>query len=347
MISLKKPINITNIIEEIYSEYVNTDYPWIIGYSGGKDSSTVLKLVFQALKDLKTYHKPITLLYCDTGVEIPIVNNYVKSTLKQFECECKKHNIPIKIKIATPKLNNSYFVKIIGRGYPSPTNKFRWCTNRLRITPVKEVIENTYKNKKTVVLLGVRNGESTERTKTIANHKTDSKYLRQSSNNNALIYSPILNFSTSDIWEFLANETEPFSINGKSLNKLYQKASALKKQTDIYDLSYGDARFGCWACTVIRKDKAVTNLILDGHHELLPLLNFRNWLMTIRDDKKYRQNKRRNGQNGMGPFTLEARKIILEQLLKAQKESGLSLITNKEIKLIKELWEKDKGDYRS
>ena len=153
----KTPSKDKLVLEIIIEEYQKNDIPWFIGYSGGKDSSSMLKLVFNALKKIEIFHKPVTVLYCDTGVENPIVTTYVYETFDKLKSECKKHNIPLEFKILKPKLNDRFFVKVIGRGYPTPTNIFRWCTDKLRINPVKQLID---KNDKAIILLGIRNSES-------------------------------------------------------------------------------------------------------------------------------------------------------------------------------------------
>lgn len=333
---------VLKIKEQLLNEYLKDDRPWIIGYSGGKDSSAVVKILYQALLELDNYHKSITILNCDTGVEIPVVQDYVKKTLINVQQSFELQSIPIKIVYAKPLIKNSFFVKVIGYGYPPPTNIFRWCTDRLRINPVKETIDSFNKNKNAVVLLGVRKGESKERNKIIDKYYLGNNYLKQVNNNNVLVYAPLLKFSTNEIWKFLSNEVEPNCIDGIILNNLYQKASDTgPSREDFYDLSCGDARFGCWTCTVIRKDKAVQNLIKEGYDYLIPLFEFRNWLQELREKKTLRYKLRRNGQKGPGPFTLKAREYILNRLLKVESETGLSLITNEEIEYIKDIWQKD------
>ena len=43
-------------LEDIHSEiqdvYLNYPYPWVIGYSGGKDSTTTLQLIWYAISEL-------------------------------------------------------------------------------------------------------------------------------------------------------------------------------------------------------------------------------------------------------------------------------------------------------
>lgn len=111
----------------------------------------------------------------------------------------------------------------------------------------------------------------------------------------------------------------------------------------------GNSRFGCWVCTVVKEDKSLNGFIKSGHRELIPLAEFRSWLISIRDIKEYREKKRRNGtvyrdkqgNMGFGPFNWKARKMILKRLLETQKIMGYELITIEELKAIDEIWDQE------
>ncbi|AXY73640.1 phosphoadenosine phosphosulfate reductase [Paraflavitalea soli] len=324
----------------IKKEYFKDDRPWYLGYSGGKDSSALLTLVFNALIEIPVHHKEINIIYCDTGVEIPTVSIYVKNTIAALEIESNKFNLPIKFNIVKPKLDDRYFVKVIGRGYPPPTNIFRWCTDRLRINPVKSIINQ---QEKSTVLLGVRMGESAERDKTIKKYNTNSKYyLNQGTSTKTKIFSPIVNYSLKDIWSTLKHNAFPSSIDHSIIGQIYKDAG---NECPVYKETKGTpcgkGRFGCWTCTVVRKDKSVESMITNGHNSLDELFKFRNWLIEFRDNPKYRCTVRRNGDSGRGPITLTGRKIILDKLLYAQQMSNLKLIEDHEIKRIYQLWKVD------
>lgn len=330
-------------IDVIQQNYLMSPFPWILGFSGGKDSSALLKLLFVALQRMDKRPKPVTVLYCDTGVEIPIVRSLALKTLNGIAKEAKLNDIPVLVKIVYPGMKNRFFVKVIGRGYPPPTNKFRWCTDRLRINPVKRFLNDEIDGK-SIVLLGIRRGESLERDKTISRHKMKEKYyFRQSENPNAEIFSPIVEYSTEDIWTTLVVLSEPQSININRLLKLYKDASGeCPIIRDPKGIPCGKGRFGCWTCTVVRRDRAVESMTNRGYNQMIPLLNFRNWLMEIRENTSYRCRTHRNNKPGLGPFTLTARKEILKRLFKTQTQSQLKLITEEELNLIYEFWEEDK-----
>lgn len=325
-------------IDLIKGEYTSSNAPWLLGFSGGKDSTALLSLLYKSLMELENPLKPVKIVYCDTGVEIPIFSSLVNMTFDALKNEAKSNNIPIEPLIVTPRLDDRYFVKVIGRGYATPSNKFRWCTDRLRVKPLKDTLKS--KNASFTVLLGVRKGESAERDNVISEHKTTNKYyLKQSNNTNASIFSPIIEYTVDDVWRTILDSEFPRSIRKEELKLYYEYID--EGNVDISDRLNGKGRFGCWTCTVVRKDKAMKSLINNGFTELQPLYNYRNWLMDIRDDSACRCSKRRNGAAGLGPFTLLARKEMLNRLLIVEKESGYNLITNEEIDRIKCLWEED------
>jgi DNA sulfur modification protein DndC len=316
--------------------------PWVIGFSGGKDSSCVVKLVYWALLNLPQRESEVTILYCDTGVEIPPVRTFVWQTLTGLAIEAKKDGIPLNCQIAAPSLNDRFFFKIIGRGYVPPTNKFRWCTDRLRIQPVQSFLKKTIGERKLVVL-GLRKGESTERDKTIAKHQTDkTSFSLQSGFAKTTIYSPILEYSVDDVWSVLSLNSPPTSIDSNRLLRLYRHANGECPMIRSPDSSpCAGSRFGCWTCTVVRRDKAMEGLIDAGYDVLRPLLNFRNWLAGIREDSDLRWRTRRNGAPGRGPFTVKARRTILRRLLAVQRTVGFQLITDQEIVAIRHEWKAD------
>ncbi len=328
-------------IEKIQSEYKKDNSKWILSFSGGKDSSALLKLTYLALHNLKTKFKPITVVYCDSGVEIPIVNSLIKKTLYKLSIEAKEYGNPINTRIVYPFLKDRYFSKVIGRGYPPPTNKFRWCTDRLRIKPINNLFKNVEGKK--IILLGIRKDESFERNKKILRHQTnDNYYLKQVNNRKAVIFSPIINFTVKDVWHTIKYWKLPKSINIEKLQIFYETANCKKSVNhNKNNLINNKIRLGCWTCTVIRQDKAVANLIAMGYKSLKPLLKFRNWLAEIRNNPNFRCKWRRNGEKGLGPFTIYARKEILNKLLQAQSNTCWKLIDDKEIEYIKEQWKLD------
>ena len=329
-------------VELVANEYSRATTPWVVGFSGGKDSSLVVKIFFEALSRIRQRRTMVNVVYCDTGVEIPVVAAYVTKTLKRMEYEAKANNLPIRCHVAKPLLSDTFFVRLIGRGYAPPTNKFRWCTDKLRIHPIQRLMD-TISNDEGIVVLGVRQEESEERKRILTRHATKAEfYYRQSSSQNRRLFCPIVDLSTASVWEGLFSLPRPLAISAHELGRLYKQASGeCPVVRETKGSPCGQGRFGCWTCTVVRQDKAVQGLIREGYTNLRPLLEFRDWLLEIRDDIAYRCTVRRNGRPGLGPFRVSARKVLLRKLLAAQRRSGLKLVKEAEIKKIRSLWSLD------
>ncbi|TWE05939.1 DNA sulfur modification protein DndC [Pseudomonas sp. AG1028] len=330
-----------NAIEAIRDYFCENEIPWIVGFSGGKDSSLVIKLIFSALKDLpRIYKKPIHVFYCDTGVEIPVLDGYIKKTLREVKSEGIRIGLDISVDAIRPLLKDRYFVKVLGRGYPPPSNKFRWCTDRLRIDPIQNALRKVVATGESIVVLGARYNESIERDRILSRNSKGRPHLfKQSGRDATTLFCPISEFDTDDVWLGLAEGSDIECIDLSVISNLYKSISGecpIIRLPNTNPCSKG--RFGCWTCTVIRQDKATTNLIASGYVQLAPLLEFRNWMVGIRDDVKFRCTIRRNGMPGLGPFRLSARKELYTKLLAAEAQSGFKLISPEEVNEINKLW---------
>jgi DNA sulfur modification protein DndC len=333
---------VRDAIERLAHAYTADTEPWVVGFSGGKDSSCVLKLLFHALRSVHNYHKPVTVVYCDTGVEIPHASRLALRVLEEYRAEAATAALPISIRVLSPALQDRFFVKVIGRGYPPPTDKFRWCTDRLRVQPITRLmVDRTYSA--CVVVIGVRENESTTRRATLDKHRVQDPYWRKQSNGaGRRLFVPIINFTVLDVWQTLLLIPTPYSIPGSVIADLYANASGecptIREPTAA---PCGKARFGCWTCTVAKGGTTLKNLIDAGEIQLRSLLEFRLWLDKYRYNPRYRWKRRRNGQRGLGPMTMKWRRMALEKLLSAQERSGFSLVSADEIEAIRREWDKD------
>ena len=351
------------LIDEIKYVYQSDNRPWVIGYSGGKDSTTVVELVYKMLQGLSDSErtKNVYIVSSDTLIENPLIKIYLSKMNDLLGEAAEKENLPIKSCMVAPPANNSFWANVIGRGFPTPrmNGTFRWCTDRLKINPSGEFIQHVIKNegKEVVVLLGVRKAESIARKRRIEGREIANRLLnRHETIQDAYVYNPIVELTTEDVWDVLLRFNggkTPWGSDNSELVSLYADAdsgecpfagvSKIEGQTQ----SCGNSRFGCWVCTVVKEDKSLNGFIKSGHRELIPLAEFRSWLMSIRDEDEYREKKRRNGtvyetkdgNMGYGPFTWKARKIILEKLIKTQIEMNYPLITIEELKAIDEIWD--------
>jgi putative sulfurtransferase DndC len=361
-----------SIIQEIMTVYKHDERPWLIGYSGGKDSTLLVSLVYEAIKRLKLAEsklsKKIYVITSDTMVENPIVKKYMHFSSESINRAADKNHddLPIEAHIIYPEPEQTFWSRIIGLGYPTPEPPgFRWCTDRLKIMPMNKFVNDRIKeNGQIVILLGVRKGESTTRLKTITAREIEGKLLNLHNDiPNAYVYNPITEVPNELVWEFLLKDkcVSPWGTDMKYLFNLYQGENMGEEQSVLGEVDRdkipvtGNSRFGCWCCTMVKEDKSLQNFINkstgDEVRILTALRDFRYWLLEIRESRIYRDNKRRNGSVykkadgsfGLGPFTLEARKMILKRLLMLESEIGLELITMDELKVIDKMWDEE-GD---
>ncbi|MBY6036640.1 DNA phosphorothioation system sulfurtransferase DndC [Fictibacillus nanhaiensis] len=292
--------------KQIQEVYLSDDRPWVVGYSGGKDSTVVAQLVFDALSELphEKLHKKIYVISSDTLVETPLIISSINSTLHRIQEKALEAGLPIETHKVKPAPEKSFWANIIGKGYPSPNQKFRWCTDRLKIDPANQFItDKVSKFGEVIMVLGVRDDESATRANVMKSHTVEGKILmRHSTLSNAFVYAPIRNFELDDVWNYLLNNESPWGDDNFALHKLYQDSSSgecplvVDKTVKESAGSCGNSRFGCWVCTVVTEDKALNGFIESGEDWMRPLLEFRNWLAEIRDVRTYRQKYRMNGQ---------------------------------------------------
>ncbi len=349
-----------DIIEEMTYVYKHDNRPWLIGYSGGKDSSMLVSLVVEMVMRLQENQrtKKIFIVTSDTGVENPIVKNYMHSSSDKINEFSGKFNANIRADIIYPDIAQSFWSLVIGLGYPTPEPPgFRWCTERLKILPM-----NRYTNDiiaeygEVVLLLGVRKAESLTRKRSITSREIEGKLLVPHSDiSKAYIYNPLTEIKNELVWEYLLkdNGVSSWGVDMKYLFSLYQGENLGEEQSVIGQVDKdkipvtGNSRFGCWCCTIVKVDKSLQRFIDNGSKELEPLRDFRDWLVSIRQNPEFRDHKRRNGkvyqkangEYGFGPFKLSARQEILKRLLILQRDTGFELITNEELKMIDTLWD--------
>lgn len=351
-----------NIIEEMRVVYLHDSRPWMIGFSGGKDSTLLCCLLFEMLKRLpkNTNYKKVYIVSSDTMVENPIVKSYMHDVSNKMNIVGSKYNVTAKI--IYPKVEETFWSKVIGLGYPTPEAPgFRWCTDRLKIHPMNDFTINTIKNNgEVVLLLGVRKAESSYRAQNIKNREIAGKLLIPHNDiENAYVYNPLTEIPNEIVWEYLLKDEgeTPWHSSNKYLFSLYQGENLGEESSVIGEIDKdkipvtGNSRFGCWICTMVKEDKSLLNFIDKGAKELIPLRDFRNWLLQIRNDSSMRDTKRRNGsvyqksngELGLGPFNMDGRATILEKLLELEEKTQLELITLEELKYIDRVWDEE-GD---
>ena len=100
-------------------------------YSGGKDSTTTLQLVWYALAELPEVKrtKPVFVISSDTLVETPVIVDYITTTHERINKVAVEKKMPFKAFILKPRIPDSFWVNLIGKGYPAPVRNFAGAPN--------------------------------------------------------------------------------------------------------------------------------------------------------------------------------------------------------------------------
>ncbi|MCP2262028.1 DNA sulfur modification protein DndC [Streptoalloteichus tenebrarius] len=356
---------VAELAEEIRELYTADEVPWVVGYSGGKDSTAVLQLVWLALKDLPAVQrtKPVHVISTDTLVENPVVSAWVSQSLDRMGIAAQEQGLPIESHKLIPDIKDTFWVNLIGRGYPAPRPKFRWCTERLKIKPSNSFIRRVVRRHgEAILVLGIRKAESQARARAMARHEKRRVRDRLSPNGNlpnSLVYSPIEAWSTEEVWAFLMQYPNPWGHKNKDLLTMYQGASDDSECPLVVDNttpSCGDSRFGCWTCTLVEQDKSMTAMIRNDDEKqwMRPLLKLRNELDDVSKESQTRDFRRMNGNVQLfgdrpipGPYKQSAREDWLRKLLNAQSQvrkkapehvRDIELISMAELHEIRRIW---------
>lgn len=357
-------VTVNDLIEEIQTLYTSDDIPWIVGYSGGKDSTSVLSLVWLAISRLEKSqrHKEIHVISTDTLVENPIVAMWVTDSLNKMQDAAVDQDLPIVPHRLTPDVKDTFWVNLIGKGYPAPRPKFRWCTERLKIRPSNTFVRNMVRaSGEAIIVLGTRKAESASRgarMKELEKARVRDRLSPNESMPNSLVFSPIENWTNDDVWLYLMQVENPWGYDNRMLLNMYRGASADNECPLVVDTSTpscGDSRFGCWVCTMVEKDKSMSAMIQNDQEKewMRPLMELRDEL-DIPDDKHLRDFRRMDGRVQLfhdgsvpGPYTKESRENWLIKLLSAQQwvrengpeeVRGMELITMEELHEIRRIW---------
>ena len=372
-------IEINALKEQIKSLYLSDTIPWVIGYSGGKDSTACLQLIWYAIKELpiEKRTKPVHVISTDTLVENPVVAMWVEVSLEKMRLEAIEQKMPIHPNRLTPNLEDRFWVNLIGKGYPAPRPMFRWCTHRLKINPSNQfIMDMVDQNGEAILVLGTRKAESTSRKRSIEAHEGSTRDLLSRNGNAKLdrvwIYPPIVSWSNDDVWEYLVTYPNPWDYENKQLLNMYRGATQDNECPLVVDTSTpscGDSRFGCFVCTLVDQDKSMQAMIKNDEEKkwMSPLADFRNnFLSTTNGDFDKRDFRRMDGNLTLmndketgkkklvhGPYLQSYREKLLYELLIAQekvRDSGVAstekfqLLGDDEIQEIRRIWVKEKNE---
>lgn len=370
--------SIAKSIEHIKMLYLSDSIPWVIGYSGGKDSTAILQLTWYALQELAKEgkaKKKVHVISTDTLVENPVVSSWVAKSLSNMKVAAKEQSLPIVPHKLTPDIKNRFWFNLIGKGYPAPRAKFRWCTDRLKISPSNTFIQNMAdKNGEAILVLGTRKAESSARAASMERFESSTTNTRKAlglTENASLervwVYTPIASWTNDDVWVYLNSVPNPWNFPNHDLMGMYQGATEGGECPLVVDKSTqscGDSRFGCYVCTMVSEDKSMNAMIANDEEKewMMPLVMLRNEIEVndpnhskkldkLRRDKANRDFRRMNGnltvhvtKNGAdlvpGPYLQSFREHMLRKVLEAQvavQQMGPSEVKDLELLPIDEL----------
>ena len=370
-------VRIEQAIETLRSLYLEDDNPWVVGYSGGKDSTAALQLVWEAVGSVAVLHRtrPVHVISTDTGVENPVVAAWVAQALKNIDRAGAVQGLPIEAHRLCPNTADSFWVNLIGKGYAAPRVKFRWCTDRLKIKPSNRfIMEVTRASGRSVLILGTRSAESAQRAARMRRAKTrsgDQLLVANEALPGAWVYTPIAEWSNDEVWQYLVDFDNPWGADNHELLSMYRGATDGNECPLVVGTgtpSCGDSRFGCWVCTLVDKDRSMQAMIANDEerHWMAPLMAFRD-LLDPSDDHHLRDFRRTKGHVQIydttrvnadgervaverpipGPYLQSRRELLLREVLAAQRtirETGpshvkdIELVSLEELEAIRRIW---------
>jgi DNA sulfur modification protein DndC len=326
---------------------------WAIAFSGGKDSSATVTLVANLIETGQIPRpESITILYADTRQELPPLHLAAMGILKELE----KRGFDTRVVL--PDLDYRYFVYMLGRGVPPPSNTFRWCTPKLKVMNMERELENLREERgeKFLMLTGVRVGESAARDQRIAISCTKDGgecgqgwFQQSSSGAIADTLAPIVHWRVCHVWDWLLQADLELGFPTFEIAKAYGQ-----------DISDGEeplnARTGCIGCPLVQKDAALDRVVAQPEWAYLaPLQKLRPLYWEVKRPQ-YRHRKHgevnKDGrlsvkQGRLGPLTLDSRRWMLKEVLAiqdevnqvaiAQNRPAISLINDEELTRIEEL----------
>ena len=358
------PDRLDAVREVLRAEYRKSHrWPWIVAYSGGKDSTLLAQLVWEIVAELPAgeRQRPVLIVGNDTLVESPLVIRHLRDSMEAIAAAAQRDGLPISTEITRPAIDQTFWVKIIGRGYIPPTRNFRWCTDRMKILPTTRLLKRIVHGEKgAILLIGTRRAESQSRRRNMERRDADADADGMNPHSTVAecrMFAPLADLSDDDVWLILIQRRPPWGGDHRRLITLYRNAGGgecplVMTKEQAPSCGSSSPRFGCWTCTVVQKDRSLRGLIDSGHAEaerMAALADFREWLIALREDNANRMPVRRDGNakyraDGSlvyGPFTLAVRRRILERLRELERQIGEQLISPAEIDCIEDVWWRD------
>ncbi|MBF0706724.1 phosphoadenosine phosphosulfate reductase family protein (plasmid) [Alkalihalobacillus hwajinpoensis] len=314
-------VNVFQEFDEI-KEFLKNEYlednikPFIISYSGGKDSSLVLTLVWQMIMKLPTdlLKREIHVVMSDAAAETPVMSRYQRGIMKIIETTVVEQKLDhiFKVHLVKPSIKGRFFFRTLGRGYPpaTPNSRTRPCTFHMKILPIQrllnEIINQTIQKQDCfsensyaiTSILGVRTSESVSRAESMKKHSVEDFYAKHATDDRIRVMHPIKNIELDALWSYLLalpNGEFPYGGNVSDMMKMYGKTG---HECSITEGSQGGvgascgqvgSRTGCFTCPLAGKnDKMLSAMIDEGYTNYSYLQEWKNYMLDIRNDVRFR-----------------------------------------------------------
>ncbi len=339
-------------------------HPIALAFSSGKDSSALASVTLATAAQL---HRegveipPIIIVNSDTGVEQPEIVSLAVSELKKMRDFALLHGLPVRTMRGQPTLSDSFPVRVIGgRALPAFPDSRGDCSVNWKVDVNKRLLAKAMKEAKKstwaepVVMTGVRQEESTARDARIA-VRGEIAEGTWTNENGQLRASPILDWTLDDVWEYLgecAAGVRPSYSDFQETMRIYRDAGGSSCVIVADMRSEGNrkpcgTRTGCWACTRVRDDRSMANMLQSDparYGYLEPLARLRDFIANTQYDWSRRQFVGRSidkegyieiGADTYNPHMLQD---LLRYALSAQAKSGVRVVSLKALFAIDARW---------
>jgi len=305
-------------------------------------------------------------------MELLPVQAHTYKVLENIRKFAKENGLPIIVMHSKPDLENTKWSMKLGKGIRTESQDNRWCTTRLKTNVQEDMLFKTFGTKdiETISIVGSRKDESSDRAKRLEDNTLDGHLKGHSVYSKSLVFAPIEDYSTDDVWTTLCTSNIGREILvADELYALYASTNGEGEECQTILGNAGDnglkpncsnsqGRFGCWECGLQHgKDKALIGMQKDYPY-IRHLIEFRDWSVSTRDGQweKYRDvynhryftrlqynlDNHRFGITGPGGMSLLARAEGLERLLLTEKRVNESinfkLISDEELDFIQHRW---------
>lgn len=301
-----KVLSAKNVLHEAFSEYCS--YAWEVGFSGGKDSTVLLHLLVEVVEERlrrgEELPERLVVVYSDTLVEMPTVRRFALRTLSELgRYGAERLEGRVRVRVLRPLDGEDFLSMMIDNGYPAPHFRFRWCVKRLKTRPARRLLEEL--GSKLVMVSGIRAEESASRNR-YSRRRGRGEVKPVNRGRKLVTVAPLYDWTSREVLEFLSSRRQPWSREGYGdllSNYLVGGRAIPGDRHGVPAL-----RYGCWTCTVVRRDRTLERLAsIDGRWRVL--LDAKEAIRQVSADRTFRQvdgNGRCRRLNELGRLAVTA-----------------------------------------